>query len=210
MRRGAPSRGPRAANGEHQAVSPESKRAARHEPRQQRIPAGLVKRAKAIRLLVLDVDGIMTDGRMFYSPDGELMAFHILDGHGIKLALRHGLALAIISGRESVMVARRARELGVQEVHQRILDKLPVFESLLQRKGLTAPQVACMGDDLLDLPLLLRAGLALTVPGAVVEVQAAAHYITRRPGGEGAIREAIELLLKAQGHWPAVMERYRR
>jgi 3-deoxy-D-manno-octulosonate 8-phosphate phosphatase (KDO 8-P phosphatase) len=174
------------------------------------MPAGLVKQAKAIRLLVLDVDGIMTDGRLLYSTDGELMAFHILDGHGIKLALRCGLSLAIISGRESVMVARRARELGVQEVHQRVLDKLPVFESLLQRKGLTASQVACMGDDLLDLPLLLRAGLALTVPGAVDEVRAAAHYITRRPGGEGAVREAIELLLKVQGHWPVVMERYRR
>ena len=201
-------------------MSPAPKRAAHparrlgtagyREPRAQRIPAGLVKQAKGIKLLVLDVDGIMTDGRMIYSTDGELMAFHILDGHGIKLALRCGLSLAIISGRESVMVARRARELGVQEVHQRVLDKLPVFESLLLRKGLAAAQVACMGDDLLDLPLLRRAGLAITAPGAVDEVRAAAHYVTRRPGGEGAVREAIELLLKAQGHWPAVMERYRR
>jgi 3-deoxy-D-manno-octulosonate 8-phosphate phosphatase (KDO 8-P phosphatase) len=191
-------------------MSPDSRRSAIRGLRGPGMPAGLVKRAKAIRLLVLDVDGILTDGRMIYSTDGELLAFHILDGHGIKLALRCGLSLAMISGRESVMLARRARELGVQEVHQRVLDKLPVFESLLQRKGLTASQVACMGDDLLDLPLLLRAGLAITVPGAVDEVRAAAHYITRRPGGEGAVREAIELLLKAQGHWPAVMERYRR
>src|SRR5574341_1464924 len=177
-----------------------------HEPRRQRIPAGLAKRAKAIKLLVLDVDGIMTDGRMIYSPDGDQMAFHILDGHGIKLALRCGLALAIISGRESAMVTRRARELGIQEVHQRVLDKLPVFESLLQRKRLTGAQVACMGDDLPDLPLLLRAGLAIAVPGAVDEMREAAHYVTRRGGGKGAVREAIELLLKAQGHWPAVME----
>jgi 3-deoxy-D-manno-octulosonate 8-phosphate phosphatase (KDO 8-P phosphatase) len=176
----------------------------------QRIPAALGRRAKAVKLLVLDVDGIMTDGRMIYSADGEQMAFHILDGHGIKLALRCGLSLAIISGRESSMVTRRARELGVEEVHQRVLDKLPVFESLLLRKGLTASQVACMGDDLLDLPLLLRAGLAITVPGAADEVRAAAHFETRRPGGEGAVREAIEFLLKAQGHWPGVMERYRR
>ena len=179
-------------------------------PRVVRVSRSVLQRAKGIKLLVLDVDGVMTDGRMIYSADGELMAFHILDGHGIKLALRSGLSLAIISGRESVMLTRRARELGVQEVHQRVLDKLPVFESLLLRKGLTASQVACMGDDLLDLPLLLRAGLAVAVPGAVDEVRAAAHYVTRRPGGEGAVREAIELLLKAQGHWPAVMERYRR
>jgi 3-deoxy-D-manno-octulosonate 8-phosphate phosphatase (KDO 8-P phosphatase) len=191
-------------------MSPESKRATSREPRGRRVSEGLQRKAMAIKLLVLDVDGILTDGRMLYSTDGELMAFHILDGHGIKLALRCGLSLAIISGRESVMVARRARELGVQEVHQRVLDKLPVFETLLQRKGLTAAQVAYMGDDLPDLPLLRRAGLAITAPGAVDEVRAAAHYITRRGGGEGAVREVIELLLKAQGHWPAVMERYRR
>lgn len=191
-------------------MSPEARRSASRVPRGRQIPAALAKKARAISLLVLDVDGILTDGRMIYSTDGELVAFHILDGHGMKLALRCGLSLAIISGRESVMVARRARELGVQEVHQRVLDKLPVFESLLLRKRLTAAQVACMGDDLLDLPLLRRAGLAITTPGAVDEVRAAAHYITRRPGGEGAVREAIEMLLKAQGHWPAVMERYRR
>ncbi|HSB71875.1 MAG TPA: HAD hydrolase family protein [Candidatus Methylomirabilis sp.] len=176
----------------------------------RRISPGLAKRLKAVKLLVLDVDGILTDGRMIYGPDGEHMAFHILDGHGIKLALRSGLALAIISGRESSMVARRARELGVEDVQQRVLDKLPAFEALLLRKGLVRSQVACMGDDLQDLPLLLRAGLAISVPGAVDEVRRAAHYVTRRPGGEGAVREAIELLLKVQGHWPAVMERYRR
>ena len=203
---------PRASR-ERQAASGGPVRVPGSETRQRatpRIPTALIKRAKAVKLLVLDVDGILTDGRMLYSADGEQMAFHILDGHGIKLALRCGLSLAIISGRESSMVTRRARELGVEEVHQRVLDKLPVFESLLLRKGLTASQVACMGDDLLDLSLLLRAGLAITVPGAVDEIRAAAHFETRRPGGEGAVREAIEFLLKAQGHWPAVVERYRR
>lgn len=206
----AASREPRAERREPRTVSPERGQADDRRPRGRQIPAGLVKKARAISLLILDVDGIMTDGRMLYSTDGELMAFHILDGHGIKLALRCGLSVAIISGRESAMVTRRARELGVQEVHQRVLDKLPVFESLLLRKGLKASQVACMGDDLLDLPLLQRAGLAITVPGAVDEVRVAADYVTSRPGGAGAIREAIELLLKAQGHWPAVMQRYRR
>ena len=177
----------------------------------RRIPAAVIKRAKGIRLLVMDVDGILTDGRVIYTAAGEAqVAFDILDGHGIKLALRFGLILAIITGRESEVVAQRARELGILELHQKAVDKLPVFENLLARHGLTPPQVGCMGDDLLDLPLLRRAGLAITVPGAVDEVRSAAHYVTRRPGGQGAVREALELLLKAQGHWPAVMERYRR
>lgn len=171
----------------------------------------MIKRAKGIRLLVMDVDGILTDGRVIYTAGGETqVAFDIQDGHGIKLALRVGLTLAIITGRESEVVARRARELGIAELHQKALDKLVVFQDLVARRGLTFGEVACMGDDVLDLPLLLRAGLAITVPGAVDEVRAAAHYVTRRSGGRGAVREAIELLLKAQGHWAAVMERYRR
>ena len=177
----------------------------------RRIPASVIRRAKAVRLLVMDVDGILTDGRVIYTAAGETqVAFDILDGHGIKLALRFGLRLAIITGRESEVVARRARELGIPELHQKAVDKLAVFEALLARHGLAPPQAGCMGDDLLDLPLLRRAGLAITVPGAVDEVRAAAHYVTHRGGGQGAVREAIELLLKTQGHWPAVMERYRR
>jgi 3-deoxy-D-manno-octulosonate 8-phosphate phosphatase (KDO 8-P phosphatase) len=159
----------------------------------------------------MDVDGILTDGCLVYGADGqEWKAFFAQDGHGIKLALRFGLSLAIITGRQSGALAHRAKELGILEVHQGVLDKLPVFQDLLARQGLTAPQAACMGDDLVDLPLLLRAGLAVTVPGAVDEVLAAAHYVTRHPGGRGAVREAIELLLKAQARWSAVLERYRR
>jgi len=177
----------------------------------RKIPASVITRAKGIKLLVMDVDGILTDGRVIYSAAGEAqVAFDILDGHGIKLALRFGLRLAIITGRESEVVAQRARELGIQELHQKALDKLVVFQNILARHGLAPPQAGCMGDDLLDLPLLRRAGLAIMVPGAVDEVRAAAHYVTRRPGGQGAVREAIELLLKAQRHWPAVLERYRR
>jgi 3-deoxy-D-manno-octulosonate 8-phosphate phosphatase (KDO 8-P phosphatase) len=177
----------------------------------RRILASVIRRAKGIKLLVMDVDGILTDGRVIYTAAGEAqVAFDILDGYGIKLVLRFGLILAIITGRESEVVAQRARELGIAELHQKALDKLVVFQDLLVRHALAPPQAGCMGDDLLDLPLLRRAGLAITVPGAVDEVRAAAHYVTRRPGGQGAVREAIELLLKAQGHWPAVMERYRR
>ena len=178
---------------------------------ERRVPAAVIRRAKAIRLLVMDVDGILTDGRVIYAGSGETqMAFDIHDGHGIKLALRAGLWLAIITGRESDAMSHRARELGISEIHQKALDKLVVFQDLLTRRGLQAAEVACMGDDLVDLPLLRRAGLAITVPGAVEEVRAAAHYVTRRPGGQGAVREAIELLLKAQKHWPAVLERYQR
>jgi 3-deoxy-D-manno-octulosonate 8-phosphate phosphatase (KDO 8-P phosphatase) len=177
----------------------------------RKVPASVIRRAKAVRMLVLDVDGILTDGRLFYGPGGEAFAaFHIQDGHGIKMAIRSGLSLAVITGRESEAVARRARELGIVEIHQKAVDKLPVFEDLLAKSGLVASQVACMGDDLPDLPLLRRAGLAISVPDAAGEVRAAAHYVTRRPGGRGAVREAVELLLKSQNHWPAVLERYQR
>jgi 3-deoxy-D-manno-octulosonate 8-phosphate phosphatase (KDO 8-P phosphatase) len=177
----------------------------------RKVPASVIRRAKAIRMLVLDVDGILTDGRLFYGPGGEaFVAFHIQDGHGIKMAIRSGLSLAVITGRESEAVARRAGELGIVEIHQKAVDKLPVFEDLLAKSGLDASQVACMGDDLLDLPLLRRAGLAISVPDALGEVRAAAHYVTRRPGGQGAVREAVELLLRSQNHWPAVLERYQR
>jgi 3-deoxy-D-manno-octulosonate 8-phosphate phosphatase (KDO 8-P phosphatase) len=180
-------------------------------PGGRRIPPAVVRRAKAIRLLVLDVDGVMTDGRLWYGPDGrEFTAFHILDGHGIKTAIRSGLALAIITGRQSEAVARRARELGIVQIHQKAVDKLPVFEELLAESGLAASQVACMGDDLPDLPLLRRAGLAISVPDAAEEVRAAAHYVTRRPGGQGAVREAIEVLLRSRGAWSGEMERYLR
>lgn len=179
--------------------------------RSQNIPAWVVRRAQAVRLLVLDVDGVMTDGRLWYGPKGqEFVAFHILDGHGIRMAIRADLTLAIITGRESEAVARRARELGIREVHQKALDKLAVFEELLARRHLTAAQAACMGDDLPDLPLLRRAGLAISVPEAAEEVRAAAHYVTRRPGGQGAVREAIELLLRSQGSRALQVERGRR
>jgi 3-deoxy-D-manno-octulosonate 8-phosphate phosphatase (KDO 8-P phosphatase) len=174
-------------------------------PRPGRLSAEVLRRARRVQLLVLDVDGVLTDGRIVYTATGdECMAFHILDGHGIKLALRAGLSVAIITGRESPMVARRARDLGVTELFQRVEAKREVFDALLARHALRAEETACMGDDLLDLPLLRAAGLPLAVPNGVPEVRATARYVTRRPGGAGAVREAVELILKAQGHWEAV------
>jgi 3-deoxy-D-manno-octulosonate 8-phosphate phosphatase (KDO 8-P phosphatase) len=174
------------------------------------IPASLLRRARDIRLLVLDVDGVLTDGRLVYESSGEAqMAFHVHDGQGMKLALDCGIGLAIVTGRRSAMVALRAKELGVADLHQGAEDKLEVWEALLARRRLRPSQAACMGDDLGDLPMLRRAGLAISVPGAVPEVRAAAHYVTRRSGGQGAVREAVDLLLKAQGHWKRILEDYR-
>ena len=171
------------------------------------LPQGVLARARRIRLLVLDADGVLTDGRLVYGPDGEAqMVFHVQDGHGVKLALESGLVVAIVSGRSSPMLARRAAELGVQELHLKVHDKAAAFADLLTRCALTSDQAACMGDDLLDLPLLTRAGLALSVPNGAAEARAAAHYVTCRAGGHGAVREAVEMILKAQGQWPRILE----
>jgi 3-deoxy-D-manno-octulosonate 8-phosphate phosphatase (KDO 8-P phosphatase) len=171
------------------------------------LPRGVRARARRIRLLIVDVDGVLTDGRLVYGPDGEAeMLFHVHDGHGIKLAQESGLVVAIVSGRSSPMLVRRAAELELREVHLKVQDKGAVFADLLARHALAPEQVACMGDDLLDLPLLMRAGLALSVPNGVVEVRAAAHYVTGRAGGQGAVREAVEVILRAQGRWPRILE----
>jgi 3-deoxy-D-manno-octulosonate 8-phosphate phosphatase (KDO 8-P phosphatase) len=160
-------------------------------------------RATRVRLLVLDVDGVLTDGGLYYGPEGEeLKRFDVQDGLAIVEAQRAGLAVAIISGRRSVAVSRRAAELGVAEVHQGVRDKTAVFEALQERSGLAPSDLAVMGDDLPDLPLMRRAGLALAPANAVAEVRRTAHWVSRRPGGGGAVREAIEWLLRARRAWP--------
>lgn len=172
-------------------------------PRAGRLSPDLLRRARRVRLLVLDVDGVLTDGRLVYGPDGEnQMTFHVQDGQGIKTAQAAGLVVALVSGRSSPMVAQRAKELGVSEVHLAVSDKAAALADLLARHGLAAEEAACMGDDLADLPLLARGGLALSVPGGAAEARAAAQYVTARGGGQGAVREAVELILKAQGRWP--------
>lgn len=181
------------------------------EARQRsRLTPSLLRRARAIRLLVLDVDGVLTDGRLLYTYDGdEVKAFHILDGLGVKLAAKAGLTVAMVTGRRSQMVVRRARELGIGLLFEGVEDKLAVLRELLERTGLPAFQVAWIGDDLPDLPPMRQAGLAVSVPGGAPEVRAAAHYLTRRLGGAGAVREAVELLLKAQGQWRTTVEGWR-
>jgi 3-deoxy-D-manno-octulosonate 8-phosphate phosphatase (KDO 8-P phosphatase) len=162
----------------------------------------LAARAAKIELLLLDVDGVLTDGSILYADDGtELKRFHVRDGSGLKLWHAAGKRSAIVSGRKTQAVERRARELGVAPVYQGCADKLPAFGVLLTETGLRAEQVCAIGDDWPDLPVLKRAGLAVAVADACGEVRAAADYVTARPGGRGAVRDAVEWLLKLQGLW---------
>lgn len=166
-------------------------------------PASLSTRAARIRLLVLDVDGVLTDGGLDYGAAGEeTKRFFVQDGLALVAARRAGLAVAVISGRASAAVTRRMTELGVTEVHQAVQDKAAAVESVMGRLGLRAAEVAVMGDDLPDLPLMKQAGLALAPANAVTEVRRAADWVARRAGGAGAVRDAVEMLLKARKGWP--------
>ncbi|MDW8096125.1 MAG: HAD-IIIA family hydrolase [Aquificaceae bacterium] len=169
----------------------------------------LYERALKIKLLLLDVDGVLTDGRLYYTPQGEeLKVFHVRDGVGIKLAQKAGLKVGVISGRNNKALANRLEELGVEEVHLGYSDKLPVFESMLRRLSVECEEVAFMGDDLLDLPILRRVGFPLTVADAPEEVKMHALYVTSAKGGEGAVREAVEHLLKCRKQWEDVIKDY--
>ena len=160
-------------------------------------------RAKAIRLLILDVDGVLTDGRLVYGPAGEeLKIFHVHDGLAIVGAQRSGLVVAVISGRASPAVSRRLADLGVLEVHQGSDDKQAVLEALLRRHRVALRETAYMADDLPDLPVLRQVGLAMAPVNAAAEVKRVAHWVGRRVGGQGAVREAVEAILKVRGTWP--------
>jgi len=162
-----------------------------------------------IRLLVLDVDGVLTDGRIVYDSAGaEVKAFSAADGQGVKYWLRAGHQAAILTGRESETIGRRADELGIRFLRTGVKDKLPAFEELLEEAGCTAAETCAVGDDLPDLPVLARAGLAVAVPAAPEAVRRLAHYVTRAQGGAGAVRETVELLLVYQDRWRDVTRRY--
>ncbi len=160
----------------------------------------LTRRARAIRLAIFDVDGVMTDGTLFIGAEGELFkAFNILDGHGVKMLQQAGVAAAIISGRSSAAVTRRAKELAIAHVVQGSSDKVDAFDALIASLALEPDQCAFVGDDLPDLPVMRRCGLAVAVANAADAVKSAAHYVTRASGGKGAVREFCELVLRAQG-----------
>jgi 3-deoxy-D-manno-octulosonate 8-phosphate phosphatase (KDO 8-P phosphatase) len=168
-------------------------------------------RAKKIRVLLMDVDGVLTDGRIWLLSrrDGtasEIKGFSAYDGAGLKLARAAGLRTGIITGRESSAVTQRARECEIEFVYQHCATKLGALEEILQTTGAAENEVAYVGDDLPDLPVLLRVGLAAAVANAVPEVKRAAHFVTSHSGGEGAVREVIELIVKAQGKWVAASQ----
>ena len=171
--------------------------------------AEVERRAARVKLLLLDCDGVLTDGRITPVVGGEeLKSFHTRDGHGLVMFHRAGLLSGIISGRTSRLVELRAADLGISFVRQGVLNKVEAFESLLSEANVEASHAAYVGDDVVDIPLMRRCALAVAVADATEDTRAAAHYVTRLPGGFGAVREVCELILKAQGRWDELMKRY--
>ncbi len=168
-----------------------------------------LRRARGVRLLTCDVDGVLTDGRLYYDEDGrQLKAFSVRDGLWLKLLMGTGVAVAWITGSRTPCVTRRAEDLGIGHVIQGSEDKLAAWSSLRESLGISAAEAAHIGDDLPDLPVLRRCGLAMSVPGAPAEVLEHAHHITSGAGGYGAVREACELLMRAQGTLGAQLARF--
>lgn len=169
----------------------------------------LVEKLKQIKIFITDVDGVLTDGRIILGSGGlELKAFHAQDGLGLHLAKKSGLKIAVITGRYSEAVERRGRELDFDYVFQGVTDKKSVLREILNKEGLTLDETAYIGDDLNDLPILKLVGVRLAVGNAAVEVKESADYITRKEGGQGAVREAVELILQAQGKWEKIVAAY--
>jgi 3-deoxy-D-manno-octulosonate 8-phosphate phosphatase (KDO 8-P phosphatase) len=170
----------------------------------------LAQRCAAIEVLILDVDGVLTDGGIVYGNDGnEVKRFHVRDGAGLKLWHRAGKRTGIVTGRTSKLVETRAAELGIDLMIQGADDKLSAFRRLLKRADAVPRNVCYVGDDLPDLPPLCHCGLAVAVADACPEVRESAHYITRAAGGRGAVREIIEVLLRRQGAWQGAVDRLR-
>jgi 3-deoxy-D-manno-octulosonate 8-phosphate phosphatase (KDO 8-P phosphatase) len=178
--------------------------------RPTKVPAmSLHERCQKIDMLVMDVDGVLTDGGIVYTDQGgEIKGFHARDGSGLKIWMALGKQAGVLTGRESTIVARRAAELGVNRVLQGVDDKLTGFRMLLQEHDLKEDQAAYLGDDVPDLPVLRSCGLAVAVADACPEARELAHYVTRTSGGRGAVRETIELVLRAQGRWQEAVARF--
>ena len=168
-----------------------------------------LERAKRVRLVIFDVDGVLTDGRLWYGPDGEeLKAFHAFDGHGVHLLRMASLDTAILSGRKSQAVEERAKELGIRHVVQGAANKLAAFQRMVRRLKVKPATVAYMGDDVVDLPVLTRCGFACAPHEAPEDVRGRVHYIASADAGHGAAREVCEYILEAQGKLGRVMRRY--
>ena len=175
----------------------------------KKLSASLIKKIKAVKLFILDVDGVMTDGSIIYDDDGkEIKIFDVKDGHGIKLLMRAGIDVAIITARESQVVLHRAKNLGIDMVYQKAMDKVEAFNEILQKKQLSEKEVAYVGDELVDIPLLRKVGFAAAVKDAVEDLKMYVDFITEKNGGQGAVREICELILKTQGKWGEATEKY--
>ncbi len=173
-------------------------------------PATVAVRAAGIELLLLDVDGVLTDGRVIYSDSGEqIKSFDVRDGTGLRWLMRAGIKVGLLTGRRSEALRHRAENLGISMLYQNVKIKLPVFEAILADLELAPEKVAYMGDDLVDLPIMTRAGLALCPADAEGPVREAAHWVVPRPGGRGAVRLACETILRARGKWEEITARYR-
>jgi 3-deoxy-D-manno-octulosonate 8-phosphate phosphatase (KDO 8-P phosphatase) len=171
-----------------------------------RVAALVKERAAAVRLMVFDVDGVLTDGSLYYGENGEMFKrFHALDGHGLRLLAEGGIGVALVTGRSGPIVDRRAAELGIADVMQGVRDKGKALVELAQRHGVSLDQSGFMGDDIIDLPAMQRAGFAASVPNAPVYVSQGAHWVANQPGGSGAVRECCDLLLAAQGRLGALL-----
>ena len=169
------------------------------------------EKIKPIKLLILDVDGVLTDGKIIYNDRGEeIKAFNVRDGHGLKLLMRAGIGIALITGRKSKVVLHRARDLGIKNVYQKVTNKIEVYEKILKGKKLKDENVGFVGDDLVDIPVLKRVGFSAAVGDAIPEVREVADYVASKKGGEGAVREICELLLKVQNKWEEITERYQK
>lgn len=173
------------------------------------LPADTIERFEKIKLLILDVDGVMTDGGLIISDDGqEYKIFHAHDGLGMKLLKASGVQTAIITGRTSNVVKQRAESTGVSLIYQGAENKLTAFKDLLTQTGLAAHEIAFMGDDVVDLPPMRNAGLAIAVPDAPQLVLDYAHYTTKKAGGKGAVREVCDLIMQVQGHYDDIMAQF--
>jgi len=169
----------------------------------------MLEKLSRIKMLLLDVDGVLTDGRVIINDSGEeTKAFDVRDGHGLKLLQRAGLEVGIITGRSSRVVAHRMGELGIELVYQGVKNKREPFDEILDRFQLSPQQVAYVGDDVVDLPILRRVGFAATVADACPDLFDLVDFVSSRPGGRGAVREICEMLLKAQGRWAELTRRY--
>ena len=175
----------------------------------KRIPAKIRRKAQRIKLLLLDVDGVLSDGRIIVDNEGaEMKFFDARDGHGIRLLARAGIEVGLLTGRSSRVVTHRARDLGIRMVYQKVFNKVDVYQKIKQRKRLTDLEVAYVGDDIVDLPVLRRVGLSIAVRDAWEGLKNKVDYVTERKGGRGAVREVVEMLLHAQGKWGEVTKSY--